>query len=298
MSTPTPVEDLLGRVSAGERLLPHEVTALWQSADVLSLGMIADAGRRHLHGARVTFLRVALWPVDAPPGSTVPADAREIRLTGSPATRRDAVAAVERAKTAAGDRLVSGFSWADVVRLAAADGATPPQLLAGLRGAGLEALAHVPIDSTESAAGPTEALLGAGFAHVRLAWGDGVQDLPAAMLRAAALQDRVGGIRALNPLPAPSGSSRPSTGYDDVKAVAIARIAAPNILTVQVDWHHYGPKLAQVALTFGADDLDGVPASDDAPHGARRAVLAEVRRNVEAAALVPAERDGRFNVVA
>ena len=83
-----------------------------------------------------------------------------------------------------------------------------------------------------------------------------------------------------------------------MKAVAIARLAAPNIPTIQVDWFRYGPKLAQVALTFGADDLDSVSAADDAPEGRRRAPLEEVRRNVEAAGLLPAERDGRFNVVA
>ena len=91
---------------------------------------------------------------------------------------------------------------------------------------------------------------------------------------------------------------RPTTGYEDVKAVAIARLAAPNIPTVQVDWLRYGPKLAQVALTFGADDLDAVSASDEAPDGRRRAALEEVRRNIEAAGFSPAERDGRFNVIA
>jgi 2-iminoacetate synthase ThiH len=79
--------------------------------------------------------------------------------------------------------------------------------------------------------------------------------------------------------------------------VALARLAAPNIPTIQVDWTRYGPKLAQVALTFGADDLDNVTASDDAPDGHRRAPLEEVRRNIEAAGFTAAERDGRFSLV-
>jgi aminodeoxyfutalosine synthase len=90
---------------------------------------------------------------------------------------------------------------------------------------------------------------------------------------------------------------RPTTGYEDVKMVAVARLAAPNITTIKVDWLRYGPKLAQVALTFGADDLDAVTASDDAPDGRRRAPIEEVRRNIEAAGFSPAERDGRFTVV-
>ena len=60
-----------------------------------------------------------------------------------------------------------------------------------------------------------------------------------------------------------------------MKAVALARLAAPNVPSIQIDWLRYGPKLAQVALTFGADDLDNVTASDEAPDGRRRAPLEE-----------------------
>ena len=49
-----------------------------------------------------------------------------------------------------------------------------------------------------------------------------------------------------------------------------------------------------MALTFGADDIDGVSASDEAPEGRRRAPLEEIRRNIEAAGFEPVERDGRF----
>ena len=49
---------------------------------------------------------------------------------------------------------------------------------------------------------------------------------------------------------------------------------------------------------FGADDVDNVTASDEAPLGHRRAPLEDVRRNIEAAGLEPAERDGRFAIVA
>jgi len=76
--------------------------------------------------------------------------------------------------------------------------------------------------------------------------------------------------------------------------VAVARLAAPEIPHVQIDWQRYGPKLAQVALTFGADDVDGVSAADDAPEGRRRAPLEEIRRNIQAAGFEPVERDGHF----
>jgi primosomal protein N' len=169
--------------------------------------------------------------------------------------------------------------------------------LEALRDAGLEAIAELPMDTLSDAA--VGILKDAGFRRLRLT----IENAPAAdrrslIERASALQDTYACIQAVNPLPTVLHAFRPTTGYEDVKAVAIARLAAPNIPTIQVDWSRYGPKLAQVALTFGADDLDAVTASDEAPDGRRRAPIEEVRRNIEAAGFTPAERDGRFAVLA
>ena len=100
-------------------------------------------------------------------------------------------------------------------------------------------------------------------------------------------------MRAFAPLPRVSSVAQPSTGYDDVKLVAVARLLADNIESIQVDWPLYGPKLAQVALTMGADDVDGVSALEG-DLGRRRSPLEEVRGNIAAAGLEPIERDGRF----
>ena len=91
--------------------------------------------------------------------------------------------------------------------------------------------------------------------------------------------------------------AQPSTGYDDVKQIAVARLLADNIDSIQVDWALYGPKLAQVALTVGADDVDAVSAEDETGEGRRRAPLEEIRRNIRAAGQEPIERNGRFDIV-
>ena len=117
------------------------------------------------------------------------------------------------------------------------------------------------------------------------------------LLRAGKLQDEFGIIQSLNPLPSALTAFRPTTGYEDVKMVAIGRLAAPNIPSIQVDWQRYGPKLAQVALTVGADDVDGVAPADDLSEGPRRAPLEEIRRNIRAAGLEPVERNGRFELL-
>ena len=114
------------------------------------------------------------------------------------------------------------------------------------------------------------------------------------ILRAAELQHALGWLPSFAPLPRSWSAASPTTGYEDVRQVALARLLADNIPSIQVDWSLYGPKLAQVALTVGADDLDAVSALDDESEGRRRAPLEEVRRNIQAAALVPVERDGAY----
>ena len=293
----TVVDRLLERVGAGENLSAAEITEL-ASADILSVGMLADAVRRRLRGTQVTYARVAACPFDGSFAGEVPLTAREVRITGAPPTLDIARSAIQSAKAVAGERVVSGFSWLDVVRLAASDGTTEDAVAAAFRVSGLDALAELPLDTLTDANEALGILVHAGFRKIRLT----ILDAPAAdrtplLLQAAALQEQFPAIHALNPLPTVVHEARPTTGYEDVRAVALARLAAPNIQTIQVDWQRYGPKLAQVALTFGADDLDNVTASDEAPDGHRRAPLEEVRRNIEAAGFSAVERDGRFTAI-
>jgi aminodeoxyfutalosine synthase len=295
MSTSISLDTLIERVTAGARLSVDEIRELASTPDILSLGMLADALRRRLHAARATFLRVAECRIEGPFQEAALAKSREVRLTGSPSQLSVALRAIEAVK-ALGDRTVSALTWNDIERIATGDGIA--NVLGRLRGEGLDSLAVVPLDSHADAATVVDRLASAGFAQVRLtidtAPADARTDL---LLRAAELQDRFGCIQSLNPLPMTLAAFRPTTGYDDVKMVAIGRIAAPNIPTIQVDWRRYGPKLAQVALTFGADDIDGVSASDEATAGRRRAPLEEITRNIEAAGFEAIERTGRFTVL-
>jgi len=287
---------LLERVSAGERLSADDIHHLAATPDILSIGMLADALRRRLHDTRTTFLRVAECALEAPSLESAQVKAQEIRITGSPAHLADAMRAVEVIKSK-GHRTVSAFTWSDVERMAS--GASIAAVLKQLRGAGLDSLSVLPLDGQVDPALIVNELATAGFTELRLTVDKAPADSRAGLLlQAAELQDRVGCIQAISPLPMTLSTFRPTTGYDDVKMVAIARLAAPNIPTVQVDWRRYGPKLAQVALTFGADDIDGVSASDEAPEGRRRAPLEEITRNIQAAGFEAVERTGRFTPVA
>jgi aminodeoxyfutalosine synthase len=299
MSTSSTFDHLLERIETGGSLTAGEIAGLAGEADILPLGMLADTLRRRLHGTQVTYVRVAACPFDKSFAEAIPPVAREVRITGAPPTLAVAKTAVESARAVAGERAVSGFSWADVVRLAESGKQSTAHIVDTLRDAGLDALAEIAIDAVPDLAGVISTLTGKGFQQLRLTIDKAAAaDRGALMLRAASMQEQFACIQAINPLPMVLHTFRPTTGYDDVKGVAIARLAAPNIPCIQVDWLRYGPKLAQVALTFGADDVDSVSASDEAPEGRRRAPLEEVRRNIEAAGFSPAERDGRFSVLA
>ena len=297
--TTTTFDKRMARIESGERLSHEELRELSSAPDLLPLGMLADALRRRLRGTVVTFLRVAVYPVESV-GPTAPPAAREIRLSGAPGSLDAAMSAVAHARALAGDRTVAAFAWSDIERLAGSDG-TPgpgvPDVLRALRQAGLDALAQLPLDTTSRIEAAVEMLRAEGFQQLRL--GIETADVPDRLelwTLASDLQDRYACIQTIDPLPSRLRAFRPTTGYQDVKLVATARLAAPNVPTIQVDWQRYGPKLAQVALTFGADDLDGVLPSDEATEGRRRAPLEEVRRNIEAAGFEPVERDGRFTL--
>jgi aminodeoxyfutalosine synthase len=126
---------------------------------------------------------------------------------------------------------------------------------------------------------------------------DPIAALERARDAAAAGSGRV--AMACAPLPRLLDPTSPTTGYDDVKLVALARLFLDNLETIQIDWGLYGPKLAQVALTFGANDLDAVPLDPGSANllGPRRAPLEEVKRNIRAASFVPVQRNGRFDPI-
>jgi aminodeoxyfutalosine synthase len=138
----------------------------------------------------------------------------------------------------------------------------------------------------------------AGLALARLTVHQVSSEPPASLFkRVASLQRTVAAVRVFAPLPRKLNPALPTTGYDDVKRIALARLLVDNVPSIQVDWSLYGPKLAQVALTVGADDVDAVSPLDETGEGRRRAPLEEIRRNIRAAGLEPAERDGRFELL-
>ena len=277
----------------------QELTSLAATHDIISLGMLADDLRRQRHALNTTFVRVADVAADTGAPMAIPAGAGEVRIVGAPATRAAAVDRVRQVMAQAQGRVVSAFSLVDLEVLAARDGVTLRALLEELHAAGLEMVAEAPFDRLQDPRRSVEEVNISGLALARLTVHQSPSPDRLPLLKGVAdLQRAVAVIRAFAPLPRRTNSAAPSTGYDDVKHVALARVVVDNVPSIQVDWMTYGPKLAQVALTVGADDVDAVSAEDAAPEGRRRSPLEEILRNIRVAGFEPVERNGRFEPLA
>jgi hypothetical protein len=280
---------IAGRARAGAALTEAELVEL-DGVDVLSLGMLADEVRRARAGDTVTYVRVLeVGPGGIPEEAAAEAAlaaAHEVRLTALGSTLEVTAAGVSAARGRVGaGRQLTGFSLAD---LASRPWGALPGVLAALKGAGLDALAEAPVDvvSASEIAAAAAAGLGPATLSVQRSPGEGRTAL---LMAARAIVEANPTLRRFAPLAREQSVTVPTTGYHDVRMVALARLALPSVDVIEVDWQQYGPKLAQVALMFGANHLDRVSPVDDPALGPRRASTEEVRRNITAAGFRPAE---------
>ena len=127
------------------------------------------------------------------------------------------------------------------------------------------------------------------------------------MLRTRALQDETGGLQAFIPLafhpdnnqmrklPAPSAA-------DTLRVHAVSRLMLDNIPHIKGFWIATGVEVAQVALWFGVDDLDGTVQEEKIYHmaGARTPeamTTSTIRKLIRTAGREPIERDTLYNVI-
>ncbi len=296
MKTAHVLGDLELRVAAGERLSRADVERVFQCPDLVSVGVVGERARLAVTGNRVTFGRVI--HVDAAGAVDAHGDAGEVRLVGAPATVDDARTRVRAGAALAAGRLLTGFALADLAVLCGNDSGRLTELARILAGDGLTAVAEVELDRTtsdEALIAQVQAVVAGGLGAWRLTVAEAADRLQL-IERACAVQAATGAVRAFAPLPRVDRADLPSTGYDDVKTVAAARLRCADIERIQVDWPLYGPKLAQVAITFGANDVDGVSAVEDNGLGSRRLPLEDIRRQIRAAGGEPVERDAGYRL--
>jgi aminodeoxyfutalosine synthase len=120
------------------------------------------------------------------------------------------------------------------------------------------------------------------------------------------LQDETGGFQAFIPLAFQTENSdlkldiKGTSGLDDLKTLAIARIFLDNFDHIKAYWVMLGEKIAQVSLAFGVNDLDGTVVEEKIGHdaGAKspQALTKEgIIRLISKAGKIPVERDTLYH---
>jgi aminodeoxyfutalosine synthase len=127
------------------------------------------------------------------------------------------------------------------------------------------------------------------------------------LVRLRALQDKTNGFVTFIPLafhPDNTALSHISktTGFDDLKNIAVARLMLDNIPHVKAYWVMMTPKVAQVALRFGSNDLDGTIIEEKIYHEAGATTSQSMRRGellrlIKTAGRTPVERDTLYRPV-
>lgn len=129
------------------------------------------------------------------------------------------------------------------------------------------------------------------------------------LVRLRELQDRTGGFLTFIPLAfhpqntglEDMGLSR-TTGYEDLKILAVARLMLDNFDHIKAYWVMIGFKLAQVSLAFGVDDIDGTVVEEKITHAAGAETEQALNKQqlvnmIKAAGRVPAERDTLYRIL-
>jgi aminodeoxyfutalosine synthase len=127
------------------------------------------------------------------------------------------------------------------------------------------------------------------------------------MLRLRALQDETGGLQAFIPLAFhPDGNGMKNlpapTAIDALRMVAVSRLLLDNVPHVKAYWVSMTPEVAQIALRFGADDVDGTIVHETIYRAAGSRspgalTTEQLVRLIQEAGRLPVERDTLYNVV-
>ena len=127
------------------------------------------------------------------------------------------------------------------------------------------------------------------------------------LLKLRALQDETQGFVTFIPLAfhpdnTPLQHIPKTTGFLDIKSIAVARLLLDNIPHIKAYWIMMTPRIAQIALRFGADDIDGTVVEEKIYHDAGATTSQSLRRGellrlIRKAGREPVERDTLYRPV-
>jgi aminodeoxyfutalosine synthase len=127
------------------------------------------------------------------------------------------------------------------------------------------------------------------------------------LVRLRALQDDTHGFVTFIPLAFHPDNTAlhhisKTTGFDDIKNIAVSRLMLDNIPHIKAYWVMMSPRIAQIALRFGADDIDGTIVEERIYHDAGATTTQNLRRGdllqlIRRAGRTPVERDTLYRPV-
>jgi aminodeoxyfutalosine synthase len=125
------------------------------------------------------------------------------------------------------------------------------------------------------------------------------------LIRLRDVQDESKGFFAFIPLayhPHVEDSTQWATGIDNLKSIAVSRLMLDNFPHIKAYWISMGPKVAQISLGFGADDLDGTVRDERVFHMAGASTENALSKRqlvklIKDAGRTPIERDALYNVI-
>lgn len=132
------------------------------------------------------------------------------------------------------------------------------------------------------------------------------------LLRLREQQDKTGGFTCFIPLPflkrnsalsLPPERSGPGEGLDQLRTIAVARLLLDNIPHIKAYWIMLGEKMAQTALWYGADDIDGTIVEERIGHMAGASsgqglTITELENMIRQSGFIPRRRNAMFDHVA
>ena len=219
---------------------------------------------------------------------------------------------------------IHGLSPAEIIYLAKISHLDERECLVRLKAAGLDSIpgagAEMLVDEVRDQIAPHKDSAAAWLNLMRMAHQLGIPSTVTMMygsvetveqrvehlVKVRDLQDEMGGFRAFIPWSfQPEGTHLPdvkrASGFDYLRTVAISRLMLDNISNIQASWLTQGPKIGQLALGYGVNDM-GSTVIEENVVTAKGAVfmvpLHEIERLITDAGFRPARRNTKYEILA
>ena len=220
---------------------------------------------------------------------------------------------------------IKGFTGVEIQHFANISGLSVEEVLRRLKAAGLQAIAgggaEILTDRVRNLLCPKKATADQWLNVARTAHGLGIKTNASMLyghietlaervehlLRLRELQDETGGFQTFICFPfLPKNTAlekdiRQTSMWDDLRTMAISRLMLDNFKNIKAYWVMLTVPVAQVALSFGANDIDGTIHRENILHDAgatspRSLAEDEIIRIIREAGRIPAACDCNFNI--